>query len=101
MPNKEGTVILMQKLLSELHETVHTMHRLPKLLLLYGGMLVLFLFAASAVTYLIAGRLGEYHALMILSGDLFVCAKDTLSAAIVPALLIEIVLRAGKADEKI
>lgn len=91
----------MQKLLSEFHETIHTMHRIPKLLLKYGGMLVIFLFTASAVTYLCAGRLGEYHALMILSGDLFVCGKDTLSAAIVPALLIEIVLRAGKADGKL
>lgn len=36
---------------------------------------------------------------MILSGDLFVCGKDTLAAAIVPALLIEIILRAGKADD--
>lgn len=34
----------MQKLLTELHDTVHTMHRLPKLLLKYGGMLVIFLF---------------------------------------------------------
>lgn len=60
----------MQKLLTELHDTVHTMHRLPKLLLKYGGMLVIFLFTASAAAYLCAGRLSDYHALMILSGDL-------------------------------
>ena len=89
----------MQKLLTELHDTVHTMHRLPKLLLKYGSMLVIFLFTASAAAYLCAGRLSDYHALMILSGDLFVCGKDTLAAAIVPALLIEIILRAGKADD--
>ena len=60
---------------------------------------VIFLFTASAAAYLCAGRLSDYHALMILSGDLFVCGKDTLAAAIVPALLIEIILRAGKADD--
>ena len=49
----------MQKLLAELHDTVHTMHRLPKLLLKYGGMLVIFLFTASAAAYLCAGRLSE------------------------------------------
>ena len=70
----------MQKILTELHETVHTMHRLPKLLLKYGGMLVILLFTASVAAYLCAGRLGDYHALMILSGDLFVCGKDTLAA---------------------
>lgn len=91
----------MQKLFSEVQETIHAMHRVPKLLLKYGGLLVVFLFTASAATYLCAGRLGEYHALMILSGDLFVCGKETLSAAIVPALLIEIVLRAGKADGRL
>ena len=58
-----------------------------KLLLKYGGMLAIFLFTASAAAYLCAGRLSDYHALMILSGDLFVCGKDTLAAAIVPALL--------------
>ena len=88
----------MQKILTELHETVHTMHRLPKLLLKYGGMLVILLFTASVAAYLCAGRLGDYHARMILSGGLFVCGKDTLAATIVPALLIEIVLRAGKTD---
>ena len=88
----------MQKLLTELHDTVHTMHRLPKLLLKYGGMLVIFFYRIGRA-YLCAGRLSDYHALMILSGDLFVCGKDTLAAAIVPALLIEIILRAGKADD--
>ena len=52
----------MQKLLTELHDTVHTMHRLPKLLLKYGCMLVIFLFTASAAAYLCAGRLSDYHA---------------------------------------
>ena len=47
----------MQKILTELHETVHTMHRLPKLLLKYGGMLVILLFTASVAAYLCAGRL--------------------------------------------
>lgn len=94
----ESELINMQKILLDLNEALHTMHRLPKLLLKYGGVLILGLFAASLVTYLCAGRLGEYYALMILSNDLFVCGKETLSAAIVPALLIEIVLKAGKAD---
>ena len=89
----------MQKLLTELHDTVHTMHSLPKLLQKYGAMLVNYLYPASAAAYISDGRLSDYHALMILSGDLFVCGKDTLAAAIVPALLIEIILRAGKADD--
>lgn len=99
-PYKEKGTIMhqMQRMLTELYDTIHTMHRLPKLLLKYGGMLVIFLFTASAAAYLCAGRLGNYYALAILSNDLFVCGRDTLSAALVPALLIEIVLRAGKAD---
>ena len=88
-----------KKQLKNQHNNIHTIHHLPKLQQKYGGMLVIFLFTASAAAYLCAGRLSDYHALMILSGDLFVCGKDTLAAAIVPALLIEIILRAGKADD--
>ncbi len=91
----------IQKALSELHNTLHTMHRLPKLLLKYGGILVLLLFAASAAAYLCAGRLGDYYTLTILSSDLFACGKDTLAAALIPALLIEILLRAAKIDGRL
>ena len=89
----------MSRVIKEIKDIFSNMNKISSNFIYYGSMLVIAIFAAGIVSYVSAGRLGNYYLLIELSENLFKCAKDCAAAIYIPAGIIEVLVIANKIDE--
>lgn len=76
------------------------MNGFSKKLFIFGVTVGLGLYIVAAALYLTAGIHGDYYRFMRISADFAECAKEMLSATLVPALLIDVLHKAEKIKEQ-
>ncbi|MEG1835956.1 MAG: hypothetical protein RRZ68_05670 [Oscillospiraceae bacterium] len=86
----------MQALFKELHSNFKNINNFSRLLMKYGGILVISLYAAAFTCFLVAGSISDYSHFMRLCFEFLECGKECMGAVFVPAFLIQIVVTAEK-----
>lgn len=82
-----------------LKELLKNMNGFSKKLFIFGIIIGVLFYAVAAALYLTAGINGDYYRFMRISMDFAECAKEMLSATLVPALLIDILHKAEMIKE--
>lgn len=93
---KGGTV---KRIISDIKRTAEAFNSVSKNLMIYGGIIVLSLWAAALIFYIFRGKIAGYYCCTQLSFQLLECGRDCLMAAYLPAFLIEIIIQVGKKDD--
>ncbi len=88
----------MSDMLLQLGKCVRQMNKLSRIYIKYGSMLVFALYFSAFFCTLIMGKIGNYDSVLFFRDELLVCAKETVSAVYVPAILLEIAVLAEKCD---
>lgn len=79
----------MKKLAADIKKTAKGINRFSAYLMIYGGIIVITLWAAALFLYIYKGEIAGYYECAELSSQLFDCGKDCLGASFVPALMLE------------
>ena len=85
----------MKALWADMKKSLLNLNSISRTALRIGIPLCMAAFAASALLYFAAGQWGDYYTLTRCSGELAVCARDSLTALVASALIGEIIIRAG------
>lgn len=80
-------------------ELFKNMNLFSKKVFIFGIIIGALFYSAAAALYLTAGIHGDYYSFMRISADFAECAKELLSATLVPALLIDILHKADKVKD--
>lgn len=88
----------MSDILLQLGKCVRQMNKLSRIYIKYGSMLVFALYFSALFCTLIMGKIGSFDSILYFRNELLVCARDTVTAVYVPAILIEIAVLAEKCD---
>lgn len=90
----------MKALLLDVKKSLMNLNAISRTALRIGFPICLAAFSACILLYMAAGQWGSYDTLVRWSGELAVCAHDSLTALIASALIGEIIIRAGLPPSK-
>lgn len=86
----------MKKAIEVIKELWKNMNLFSKILLVFGIISGFIFYIAAAVTFITAGKIGDYYMMMRWCRDFLECGKEMLSVTLVPSLLIDILHKAEK-----